>query len=358
MKNRKLFIQLFLLISQFAFCQIDTISLNSLNLKGKVSKVSDQTFSARDSVGKIVKGIFLYEDYEFKIDSIFYKNKTNFNFEFDSAGKQISKGLYNKYCYLDRITKYKYINKQVIEYNEVFYLSDGNIYIKNLCKYDDNNLISIVTYRNDELLYKINFKYDESNNIIEETSIDNSGKITRKVIRKYLDKKLIYEKRTDESYTDELIYRYDTIGNKVYSMNRYDDLKFESKIEYVNNLPSVDYGSRNGKLYCITNYEYLDGKESKKNSKDPIDNSIISVVEKIYYSNNTSEKIEKEKNQLTKQFFDKNNNIVKFQITKKNTDPEEYTYEYTYDKNENCTKIIEYKNTIPLKIRERLIEYF
>lgn len=357
MKNR-LITQLFLLIPLIAFCQIDTTSLNSLNVKCKVSKITEHTFSAKDSIGKVIKGIFLYEDYMFKIDSTYYKNKTNFEYQFDLNGKQISKGLYNMYGYLYNITKYTYINNQITEFNEIIEFSDGIIHIKNLCKYDMNNLISIATYRNNELLYKVLFKYDDSNNIIEETSIDYNGNITSKINRKYFGKKLIYELETNKNYNNEAIYRYDTLGNIVYSMNRYDDITFENRIEYIDNLPVLECSSRNGEPELIVNYKYLDGKNTKTVLKNPSDNSIISSSEVIYYSNNTSEIVEKRGNQLMKHFFDTNNNIIKLQISNNSTDIEEYTYEYTYDKNKNWIRIIEYRNTIPLKIRERIIEYF
>lgn len=357
MKNRKLFISLFLLTSQHVFCQLDTVSLNSLNLKGKVSKMTELTFSAIDSAGIIVKGNYLHENYEFKIDSILYKNNTNCKLEFDKDGKRILKGIYNDYCYLYDITKYKYLNKQLREFNEISEYSDGTIYIKNICKYDNNNLISISTYRNDKLLYKKVYKYDEQNNIIEEASLENNGNITGKISRRYAGKKLVYEKKIDENNKTEKIYKYDSSGKVVYSMSQYDDLKFETKYEYSHNLPTAEYSSRNGKPDVISNYEYIDGKIAKTILKYPNDSAIIFVEEIKYQLNNITEIIRKEGNQTSKQVFDNNKNIIKLQIIN-NSDIEEFTYEYLYDKNENWTRIIEYKNTIPLKIRERRIEYF
>ena len=37
---------------------------------------------------------------------------------------------------------------------------------------------------------------------------------------------------------------------------------------------------------------------------------------------------------------------------------EKHTYKYEYDKNNNWTQRIQYKNTIPLNITERIIEYY
>ena len=37
---------------------------------------------------------------------------------------------------------------------------------------------------------------------------------------------------------------------------------------------------------------------------------------------------------------------------------EKRTYKYEYDKNNNWTQRIEYKNTIPHRITERIIEYY
>ncbi len=375
MVNKNFLILFFVLITQLSFCQIETKTLNSLNLIGKVSSVSDLTFLARDSIGNIIKGNILneYENRKLKIDDIQY-NKTGFKFGFDKNGNQILKGEYNEYGYLWDITDYKYLNNKIVESNQIYKLSDMTIKVKALFKYDDRkNLVSIIKYRDGELFEKELFKYNDLNKLIEKKLIDDSGNITEKLIKKYLNHTLIYHKveksKDNENSIIEESYRFDTLGNKVYSMyhehsrdeyGKEEDFLSEYKHEYKNNLISKESFLINGKQVSTVTYEYLDGKESNIIIKDPVDNSIISSRVISYYQNSTKiyEKIIKTKEETTIQTFDKNGNILKLQITKINIDPEEYSYEYSFDKIGNWIKTIEYKNTIPLKIRERKIIYY
>lgn len=359
MKTKSLLSILLVSFVQFGFCQIDTTKLGSINIKGNVREVKNMTFTAVDSVGVVVKGEFLNENYRFKLDSLTYSDKTNFYYEYDINGNQLTIGKFNSFGYLYSTKKFKYNNNQILESNEKMQFSDGDIDIKEIYKYDNNKLTSITIYRNNELLYKESFKYDILNHIIEEATIDNLGKITGKVSRKFENTNLVYEKKTDESFNNESKYIYDSLGNKTYSLNRYDDLVFESKVEYKDKLPIKELNLRNGKLESITNYVYIDNKLSIITLIKPVDKSIISYEERKYNANNeVVEILTKNEDGTIKKMFDKNGNVKTLNISTNETEFDEYNYEYFYDNRGNIIRTIEFKNSVPIKVRQITISYY
>ena len=60
----------------------------------------------------------------------------------------------------------------------------------------------------------------------------------------------------------------------------------------------------------------------------------------------------------TYEYDEKGNIIEKNRYNSNGSLDEKYTYKYEYDKNNNWTQRIEYKNTIPHRITERIIEYY
>ena len=60
----------------------------------------------------------------------------------------------------------------------------------------------------------------------------------------------------------------------------------------------------------------------------------------------------------TYKYDEKGNTIEKNDYDSDGRPAENYSYKYEYDKNNNWTQRIEYKNTIPVYITERIIEYY
>ena len=60
----------------------------------------------------------------------------------------------------------------------------------------------------------------------------------------------------------------------------------------------------------------------------------------------------------TYKYDEKGNNIEENNYDSDGRLGKNYTYKYEYDKNNNWTQRIEYKNTIPHRITERIIEYY
>ena len=61
---------------------------------------------------------------------------------------------------------------------------------------------------------------------------------------------------------------------------------------------------------------------------------------------------------LIYKYDEKGNNIEENWYDSDGSLYEKHTYKYEYDKNNNWTQRIQYKNTIPLNITERIIEYY
>ena len=139
--------------------------------------------------------------------------------------------------------------------------------------------------------------YDKKGNIIEENDYDSDGSLNSKTT-----------------------YKYDEKGNKI---------------------EENDYDS-DGRLDSKTTYKY----DEKGNT-----------IEKNYYSYSDGRLDSK----ITYKYNEKGNTIEENdyyysdgRLDSKTT----YKYKYEYDKNNNWTQKIQYRNTIPNIITERIIEYY
>jgi hypothetical protein len=353
---------------QNTISQIDTISLKTLRLKGPVMSVSEFTYSAKDSLGTIVKDEYLKDepgsdDWKFEIDDSYGEKKTNVSYNFDRNGNLTSKKTYHNPNFPYEVTKYNYINKLLTEYNETLNFSDMIITLKHVLKYDSQNkLISIITYRDGELFKKVIYKYDEGKNLSEKTEIDNNGTISESTIYKYINNRLILERLIKEGANSECSYKYDSLGNVIFESIKYidDGYYFETHFEYNGNVLVGKYYPKVGKMEKKEQelFEYQDGKLHKITYMVGEENSITKQEVYIYNPDNSMQiTTTKKGNQIIKE-FDKYDNQTKLLTTSNDQNREEFTYEYSYDKQGNCLKIIEYKNTMPLKVLERRIKYY
>lgn len=124
---------------------------------------------------------------------------------------------------------------------------------------------------------------------------------------------------------------YDNNGKEIFK-SRYDllnKLEWIQKYKYNENGLNINitYDSPNGQKIREYTYEY---NNKKKIQEKVVDENGI----KYYKYNDYTDVIE----------YKENEDI--------------YRYDYTYDKKGNWTKIIEYRNTIPILIKERNITYY
>ena len=142
-------------------------------------------------------------------------------------------------------------------------------------------------------------------------------------------------------YTDDGHFKiYNEKGNKIeenyYNSNGSLIYKTTYKYDEKGNKIEENYYNSNGRLYSKTTYKY-DEKGNK--------------IEEYHYDEDG-----KFNYKYTYKYDEKGNNIEKNNYDSNGRLDSKYTYEY--DKNNNWTQRIEYKNTIPHRITERIIEYY
>lgn len=355
---------LFAFSAQKVFSQIDTISLSSFKLIGQVKRIIEVTYSAKDSIGFIVKDEYLGENWNFKFDNKQYR--TNFIYEFDQKGRNTSHVILPQEKSSHTVTNFNYKNRLLIESTETMFFSDATIPIKNLYKYDlKENLIGIYIYRYNELLRKKIFKYDTNKNPIEKFEIDKEGNITERANYFYKDNKISFEKNFGEISNDEKKFEYDSYGNIVFESikfgkSKYNDneMFFENKFTYDNNRVTNKNQFRDGIETWKEEFDYLDERLYRETKLFEQDSSTL-VCKTYKYNADNSAIIEiNEKDKKIIEEYDEYNNAVRLFYSFKDGKIEEYIYKYTFDTNANWTEIIEFKNTVPLKIRIRKIEYY
>lgn len=141
-------------------------------------------------------------------------------------------------------------------------------------------------------------------------------------------------------------------------------------------------------VLCLASYGQLEKKTEKKNdlTEENLKGKVKSIKETTYKAVDKFGQIEKgdvlnnyfniynEKgNKIEDNFYDSDGNLSSkdtYEYDEKGNMIEEnwyesdgslyekHTYKYEYDKNNNWTQRIEYKNTIPHRITERIIEYY
>ncbi len=169
-------------------------------------------------------------------------------------------------------------------------------------------------------------------------------------------------------YTDDGHFKiYNEKGNKIeenyYNSNGSLIYKNTYKYDEKGNKIEENYYNSNGRLYSKTTYKYDEkGNMIEDNFYDSDDGSLI--YKNTYKYDEKGNKIEeyhydedgKFNYKYTYKYDEKGNNIEKNNYDSNGRLDSKYTYEY--DKNNNWTQRIQYKNTIPHRITERIIEYY
>ena len=166
-------------------------------------------------------------------------------------------------------------------------------------------------------------------------------------------------------YTDDGHFKiYNEKGNKIeenyYNSNGSLIYKNTYKYDEKGNKIEENYYNSNGRLYSKTTYKYDEkGNIIEKNGHN-YDGSYKITYKYDEKGNNIEQNNYKYDGSFlykyTYKYDEKGNNIEKNNYDSNGRLDSKYTYEY--DKNNNWTQRIEYKNTIPHRITERIIEYY
>ncbi|MFJ1439281.1 hypothetical protein ACILPE_06045 [Capnocytophaga canimorsus] len=376
-------------IAQYKISHLDTINLKSLGITGNVSSISDFSFKVSEQNGVIVKGEQLdnypsEDKYKWSSNLYFDENireRIDYKYYFNTKGENTKRSKFNhsttapyvttSYVYGDSgrveevreqmtsldyngevnqvniFSKYTYQSGSQIKQIDTY--RNQKIWSRTMFEYLDDNLISKKKFDYDGDLIE-SHKYEYRNNFLEvinTTEFDfeegNSYVKVEEIIKLNDKGKIIYEYRKDNErdgyYKSESIYEYNSSGNKIKETyirsykslsTNYDNVK--SVFSYIysnNNLSAIESSDEQGNVYHISKFEYLADGVVVKTSVD----------------------------------VKNNKNVIKHYSAKKlliKTEDEEgntYTYTYKFDNRGNWVSVIEYKNTIPIKMRIRDIKY-
>lgn len=360
-RNIKLLICCLLLVffTKTAHSQFDTISLSSLKLKGTIKSIKDYTSSAEDRLGIIDNGKLLYDDDEYKFKFEDYSVKSNFNLKYDISGNNIEKSDRNRSSIY-----FLYKQNKIVEKNETRFYQEGRVNLKYIYLYNnDGNIMKITIYRNEILWEKLIYEYNENGLPIRLFEIDADGKITEKEDWKY-NKDKISSKNEYGDYPTKYNYLYDENGKLIEETTTHtflDNSKFRytKRYEYQNNKILKEVHFNDSIQTAVKDYIYNGLKLIKTiNIFSGKDNSRFIKTVTEYNDGKTSKETIEDKEKTVIKEFDENENVIRLFYQFNNNQTDEYIYQYTFDDKKNWTKIIEFKNTIPTKIRNREIEYF
>lgn len=365
----------------------DTISLKSLGLKGKVSSVSDFSFVAVDKNGIIVKGAEIEsnpDDKKLKWDNSLYLDRNILSYywiikckyHFDIKGRNTRKEEYKSSKAKEPYRTYNYIynNGRLSEVKQKTTFVEGYITIDSKYTYEDKKVKQIDTYKNYQMWERTLFEYEEGN-LKSVKVFDSDADLSEMYVYEYSGKKLVsarivkmeyYEGEEKGHIKSEKIINFDNQGNEVYEYSKY----LIGDTYYIDEF-NREYNSLGKKNKSVWEwYKYKDGNKFDadiKNSKYLYDdkNRLIEIysyekeeilfnITKYKYSEDTiiEESISTEDNEISKETYFKG-----LLIKKEYPNGDVFEYKYTFDSKENWVKVIEYKNTIPIKMRVREIKY-
>lgn len=365
----------------------DTISLKSLGLKGKISSVSDFSFVAVDKNGIIVKGAEIEsspDDKKLKWDISLYWDRNilsdyrtiKYKYYFDINGKNTRKEEYISVSKLPYwISNFIYANNhRLLEVKEKIIFTERTIPLNSKYTYEDKKVKKIDTYRNYEMWKKTLFEYEEGN--LKSVKVFNGdADLSEIYVYEYNGEKLVsarivemeyYEDEEKGHIKSEKIIKFDNQGNEVYKYSKYliEDTYYidEYNTEYnglgkKNKSVAKRYKYKDGnKFDTYTNiYKYIyDDKNRIKEIYSCKEDETPFHITKYEYLEDTiiEENLSTEDNETSKETYFKG-----LLIKKEEPNGDVFEYKYTFDSKENWVKVIEYKNTIPIKMRVREIKY-
>ena len=236
----------------------------------------------------------------------------------------------------------------------------------NILQYDDNegNRIEESSYRNGSLFTRIVFKYHIKANGkgIDEIEYDNQGYISRRNFKEYNSKgeevkNIEYdskgkEKRAslktynDKSFNIEWIYRWSDETGK-------DGFKWVSKFDNEGKALLENRYDLTNKLQSIYKLKYNQEGLNIGGVIETPNGGKISQHTNIYEGKLKIKEIDEDKDGLKVYKYNRFGDVIEYEGK---TDT--YRYDYNYDEKGNWTKIIEYRNTIPILVKERTITYY
>ncbi len=315
---------LIFLNSIFVWSQENQSDLNKYFLKGKVKTIHSVIYDAN-----VINDSLVVKGPKKVIKRFFFNNETFITFNEFGLVTEIqdnAKHEKNTYNDIDKLFITQYLD------------SNSNIFRKTIYKYDRTNRLKLeLGYtRENQIDYKLMYKY-------------KNGKITSQV-EKYLDDKEKYSTKYKYDKTRNLIERVEYENDSITSIFKFknDSLGRAIKVE--------EFNSKNVLIKTRT-YEY---NKNGLLTKILILNSKNILISKIEYTFDINKNLIEEKETFENYSTYKQYNLMGDEILYVDEfikgDIKEF--EYTYDKNNNWIKKVDYFNGTPIDIVEREIIYY
>lgn len=304
--------------------EINKLSAEGLQIKGKVKSIKTTNYKAEVVNGKLQKGEMSYRylrrDFDRNDDLVDPESGIIRIRTFNEDGK---------------VTSFKQYYKSMTLQDSVTYLWHGDL-LKEVYKYN-KHYCDICPYEGSILEYKTEYTYD--------------GNRLKEGLRGYT--KTIYN-TNDEGFVLSFTTGYcdDNVWN---SVNTYENNRIVQKVDGVGResfSETIDYKYLN-KGTVVETSTFIGGPEQYHITKTIYKKGLIQCCWFAFSKTPdvTDDYLDsKYKCELS---YNKNNDVKKIVVL-----GETYTFKYEYDKNHNWTKRISYKNGEPVYIEERDVEYY
>lgn len=348
----------------FVFAQIDTVSLKSFRLKGKIASVTDYSYLLKEDDkakdfsldGKNYMTIPLNEEWKLseKEDT---NQETNVTFDFDREGKNVKITYYFTPGKPNDVTVFKYDKKgKIIESENSLFYSDGKYNIESIYTYDaKGTLIKSKKQEGGRIIQEATFKYNDDGHLIEKV-VTSDGSVAERNIRDFERDNMILENLIIPNKERKSVFRYNENNQLIYSKISYPEhgVFHEATYEYsdgllkkVSHLNDLDQAT-----ICL--YEYNNGKLAKERCFDAKDADKFSFEKENKYKGQSKAILMKKNDVLLEE---KEYDISGY-INNYKTETFTYSYQYKRDAKGNWIQVIQYENGKPIKLRTREIKYY
>lgn len=344
--------------------QIDTVSIKSFGLNGKIASITDYSYLLRkDSISKDFSIddenymlIPLQEDWNIYEDQSI-NQETNVTFDFNKIGKNTKITYYFTPGKSNETIDFIYDKEnRVLESKELLTYNDGSYAIENIYTYDSNGrLVKSKKQQKKRLIKEVRYLYDNNGHMTERI-VKSDNSITEKEIRDFEKNNLVFENLIIPNKERKSIYKYNKGDKMTYLLVSYPEhgIFHETDYEYTNEgmLKKASHlNDLQQETICL--YEYEKGRLIKEKCYDANDEGFMIETERKYNRKGKSIIIKSQDVLLEKKEYGDNGYLNEYE-----TDSIIYTYKYKYDKKGNWTQIIQYEDGKPLKLRTREIKYY
>jgi len=310
--------------------------ISEYGFKGKVKSVKSELFNLipeKDTfkIGEKINGISIdrNELLEFNITG-----NLTFSKEFLANGK-VSDEIINTYDKNNQLTQRKVIDNygkgSVIDYQYFYNSSDSLEQViiagknfKRIHKIERDKKVRPIknlTIQNDTILTTYVVEYDQNNNVVNEKQFKNQNIPVKLIDRTFNAKNL-------------------KVREQIIEYSRWDTLRYQNEFTYDKdqNLILGKYNVENDSSYnTVKNTYYKNGK---------LKESVSEFGERDY-------------SLIQNQKFNENGDLIVQAVNTSDGETKDiWEYKFKYDKNNNWIEKIEYKNSKPLRIVKREIEYY